>query len=149
MFGVGGSSVPVVEKKAATLSKHKETHAIVGLQNLPEFIGDNCIHGFICISSKKEREPKYTSVPNVLLCWTTPLVLQAINTLFLHNLAEVIHRLQGRGADPQGIPVQHTEHITVTCFSVFLSYVARCIGAVIKRHHRIPINRMVHKISID
>lgn len=65
---------------------------------------------FVYQAKKNELEPKYTSVPNVLLCWTPPLVLQAINTLFLHNLAEVIHRLQGREADPQGIPVQHTEH---------------------------------------
>lgn len=102
---------------------------------------------FVYKAKERELEPKYTSVPNVLLYWTPPLVLQAINSLFLRSLAEMIHRLQGRGVGPQGIPVQHTEHITMTCFSIYLSYIARCIGTVIQRRHRIPVSRMLHKIS--
>lgn len=49
MFGVEDSSVPVVEKNPVSLSKHKETYFVVGLQNLSEFIGEMCIHGFIRI----------------------------------------------------------------------------------------------------
>lgn len=48
---------------------------------------------FVCKAKEKELESKYMSIPNVLLHWIPPLVLQAINTLLLHNPAEMIHSM--------------------------------------------------------
>lgn len=100
-------------------------------------------------AKEKELEPKYTSVPNVLFYWILSLVLQAINTVFLHNPAETIQRVQGRGQVHKGSLCYVTEHIAMTWFSMYLSYIAGCIGAVMPRCHRIRVSRMLHKISID
>lgn len=55
---------------------------------------------FECKAKEKELEPKYMSVPNILFNWMPPSVLQAINTLLLHNPAGMIHSTQGRWAGP-------------------------------------------------
>lgn len=104
--------------------------------------------GCICKVKEKELELKYASVPNRLFYWIAPFVLQAINTLLLHSLAEAIRSARERDR-PTRDPCATYRARAVTCFSVHLSYIVRCIEAVTQRHRRIPVSRMLHNISME